>query len=40
VIVRRRAFPDGIPDAIDSDRVRHDRPYPGDRGIRYESRDD
>lgn len=40
IIARCRAFPDGIPDEIYSNRVRHTRPYPGDRGIRYEPRAD
>ena len=30
------AFPDGIPDEILSDRIKHDRPYPGDHGIQFE----
>src|SRR5271163_3007824 len=30
------AFPDGIPDEISQNRFVHDRPYPGDHGIRYE----
>ena len=31
-----RAFPDGIPEPILADQVEHDRPYPGDREIRFE----
>lgn len=30
------AFPDGIPEEIYRNRVRHDRPYPGDNGIMFE----
>jgi hypothetical protein len=30
------AFPDGIPDEILWNEVRHDDPYPGDHGIQFE----
>ncbi len=30
------AFPNGIPESILSGKNRHDKPYPGDGGIRYE----
>lgn len=30
------AFPKGIPNQILVDEVIHDKPYPGDRGIRFE----
>lgn len=30
------AFPGGIPDAIYENEHDHRKPYPGDRGIRYE----
>ena len=33
------AFPDRIPDRIWFDRFRHDRPLPGDHGIRFQPRD-
>ena len=32
------AFPDGIPGAIWDGKVRHDKPFPGDRSIRFEPR--
>lgn len=28
-------FPQGIPEAIRQDRVRHDQPFPGDGGFRF-----
>lgn len=31
-----RAFPEGIPKDLMQDRILHDRPYPGDHGIRFE----
>ena len=31
------AFPGGIPRAIWDGEHRHDRPYPGDRGIRFDA---
>lgn len=34
-----KAFPDGIPEEIVRERVVHDKPYPGDNGIRYEKRE-
>ncbi len=33
-----RAFPERIPDPIFNNEVPHDRPYPGDSGIRFEPR--
>ncbi len=30
-----RAFPEGIPEEIWEGRVSHDKPYPGDNGIRF-----
>jgi hypothetical protein len=33
------AFPDGVPDPIARGQVGHDRPYPGDKGIRHELAD-
>ncbi len=30
-----RAFPFGIPDEILSGKVSHEKPYPGDNGIRF-----
>lgn len=33
------AFPDGIPRAIYRNRIRHDVPYPGDRGIVFTARE-
>jgi hypothetical protein len=33
---RCAAFPDGIPEEILWNEVRHTKPYPGDHGIRYE----
>lgn len=30
------AFPEGIPDEIQRNKFYHDKPYPGDHGIRYE----
>ena len=32
------AFPDGIPDELLRENVLHDKPYPGDNGLRYEQR--
>ena len=32
-----QAFPGGIPEDILQDRVLHDRPYPGDHGLRFDS---
>lgn len=32
-----KAFPEGIPDAIFFGGRRHLKPYPGDRGIRFEA---
>ncbi len=32
----RKAFPQGIPEAILSNELPHDPPYPGDNGIRFE----
>jgi hypothetical protein len=34
------AFPGGVPEEIAVARVRHDQPYPGDNGIRYEMAED
>lgn len=34
-----RAFPQRIPDAILGSEHDHTKPYPGDRGIRFEPRD-
>lgn len=34
--VNCKAFPDGIPVGIAFGAIPHDRPYPGDGGIRYE----
>ena len=31
-----QAFPDGIPKDLMQDRILHDRPYPGDHGLRFE----
>jgi hypothetical protein len=31
------AFPNGIPDEILADQFKHDKPYPGDHGIQFES---
>lgn len=33
------AFPDRIPNEIWSGEVRHDKPFPGDRGIRFQAVD-
>ena len=33
------AFPDQIPNEIWSGKVGHDKPFPGDRGIRFQPRD-
>ncbi len=33
------AFPDGIPEAIVTGQVDHSKPYPNDRGIRFEPED-
>jgi excisionase family DNA binding protein len=33
------AFPDRIPDRIWSGKVRHDKPFPGDQGIRFLPKD-
>lgn len=33
--MRCAAFPDGIPDAIASNRFDHAGPYPGDNGVHY-----
>ena len=33
------AFPEGIPREILFNEVLHDKPYPGDHGIRYEAED-
>ena len=33
-----KAFPDGIPTELLDSMVKHTNPYPGDRGILYESR--
>ena len=30
------AFPKGIPFDIFTEKVKHDKPYPGDHGIQYE----
>lgn len=30
------AFPNGIPQEIYSDKIKHTKPYPGDNGIQYE----
>jgi hypothetical protein len=30
------AFPDRIPADIMEDRIRHDSPYPGDHGLRFQ----
>lgn len=34
------AFPSGIPSAILTNKFDHTKPYPGDRGIRFERRVD
>ncbi len=34
------AFPDQIPLDILQDRIRHDRPFPGDHGLRFEPAQD
>ena len=42
LIARRgacQAFPKGIPDEILFNRADHRKPYPGDRGIRFEEKD-
>jgi hypothetical protein len=36
IYLRCSAFPDGIPDEIAQNLVRHTKPYPGDHGIQYE----
>lgn len=33
-----KAFPEEIPDEIFLGRMKHDKPYPGDHGIRFERR--
>jgi hypothetical protein len=33
---RCKAFPEGIPDELAMSVVMHDKPYPGDNGIRFE----
>ena len=33
------AFPDGVPDEIGLNRVKHTEPYPGDNGIVFERRE-
>ena len=33
------AFPKHIPDQLWAGKVRHDNPYPGDRGIQFQPRD-
>ena len=37
---RCAAFPDGIPDEILWNELRHTKPYPGDRGIQYDPIDE
>lgn len=32
------AFPDGIPNEIDTGKNRHRKPFPGDGGIQFEAR--
>lgn len=35
-----KAFPDGIPRRIMSNVVKHDKPYPGDNGIKFEAEEE